>query len=275
MSEEETHEQQEAVQGEVLEEANEEQKEQVQYTYAIAYARVSTEDKGQNPESQLVAIREWAKRKGNYVIMAEFTDKSTGKNDNRPGLDSAFGYIIRNHRQETVKFVTECLVLDLDRLSRNIDDTQLIIRDFNRESVKLIIITKESIDVTTSQGKVFTTFLASSAQDYVDNLGDKIRAGQERARREGKTIGRPLSRINKFDINLLLGYAKMGYSLRDVAKIHNCSRITITRRLKDADKLEEFKTNYNEAVGQGKKGPALVNKKYKPKKSETSGKDSD
>lgn len=266
MGEEELNvEQQEAIQGD--QEDLEEEKEQVQNVYAVAYARVSTDDKGQNPESQLVAIRKWATRKGNYVILKEFSDKATGKDDDRPGLDSALGFIMRNHRNEKKMLITEFLVLDLDRLSRNMKQTNRLIDELDDLSVKLRLITQEDLDFQSKTGRVMATMKAFSAQEYVDTLGDKIRAGQERARQEGKTIGRPLSRVNKFDINLLLGYASMGYSLRDVARIHNCSRITITRRLNDAEKLEEFKNKYNEAVKAGKKGPALLNKKYKPKKS--------
>lgn len=37
------------------------------------YAQVSTLDKGQNPETQLIQIREYAKRR-NFEIIGEFID---------------------------------------------------------------------------------------------------------------------------------------------------------------------------------------------------------
>lgn len=239
-----------------------------QYTYAIAYARVSTDDKDQNPESQLVAIRKWVKQKGDIIVLKEFKDEVTGTDDERPGLDSAYGFIMRNHRNEKSKLVQEFIVLDMDRLSRNMTQTNRLIDALSEMGVRLRVITNENVDYDSKEGKLMAAFNSYSAQAYVDGLGDKIRAGQERARQEGKWIGRPLKRVNSFDEKLLLGYASMGYSLRDVAKIHNCARITITRRLQDLGKLDEYKRLYAEAIGQGKKGPALICKKYKPKKSD-------
>ena len=62
-----------------------------QTVYAIAYARVSTDDHDQNPESQLVEIRKFAKNRG-IEIVGEYQDKATGTNDERIGLDAAYGF---------------------------------------------------------------------------------------------------------------------------------------------------------------------------------------
>lgn len=60
-------------------------------TYAIAYARVSTDDHDQNPESQLTEIRRFAGDRG-ITILKEYQDKATGTNDDREGLDAAYGF---------------------------------------------------------------------------------------------------------------------------------------------------------------------------------------
>ena len=247
------------------EQQNDDVQEIVQMTYAIAYARVSTDDKGQNPESQLMAIRKWAK-KNSVVILKEFKDESTGQNDDRPGLDQAYGYIMRNHRNDKKHLITMFIVLDSDRLSRNMRDTNKLIEELTEMSVKLKYVAAENIDPSTPDGMLMNTFKAHTAEGYVSGHGQKVKAGLMRARAEGKHIGRPLSRVDKFDIDLLLAYADMGYSLRDVASVHSVSRLTVTRRLKDEDKLDEFKNRYAQALAQGKVGPALKSKKYKPKK---------
>lgn len=46
------------------------------------YARVSTLDKGQNPETQLIQIREYAKNR-NFVIIGEFIDCASGISEDR------------------------------------------------------------------------------------------------------------------------------------------------------------------------------------------------
>lgn len=237
-----------------------------QYTYAIAYGRVSTKDKKQDPEYQLMAIRKWAERKGDVIILKEFQDKSTGTNDDRPGLDSAYGYILRNHRNDKKHLITEFLVHDLDRFSRNKDDTNMLIRELKDMSVRLVMINEENVDMNNSYGRLVIDIKSTQAEGYVEGLGEKIKAGQDKARAQGKHIGRPLLNSGKFDTNLLIGLASMGYSLRDVSKVYNCSRITITRRLNEAGKLDEFKETYAKAISEGKVGPAMAVKNHKSTK---------
>ena len=51
------------------------------------YARVSTKNNGQNPETQLVALREYAKNRG-FEIAEEYVDLGvSGSKDRRPALD--------------------------------------------------------------------------------------------------------------------------------------------------------------------------------------------
>ena len=231
--------------------------------YAIAYARVSTADKDQNPESQFTAIRRWAKEK-NIKIVKEFQDKQSGATDDRPELERIFGWKRNNPN------VSKLLILAEDRLSRNMLDAPRLIKHFRDIGLEIIYTTNETLDLNTNEGLLLHDMKVYAGAQYIEGLKEKIRAGQERARNEGKHIGRPLSRVDKFDIDTLLGFASMGYSLRDVAAVYNCSRVTITRRLADAEKLDQFKENYNIALSQGKKGPALQKKKYKPKKEKPS-----
>lgn len=227
--------------------------------YAVAYARVSTDDKDQNPESQLRKIREYAKNK-NIEIVREFQDKSTGKNINRDGFYTMMGFLQSNRK------VSMCIALDSDRISRDMGDSAQIIEQMNEMGVNLVYVLAEFVDLSTPEGRLINSIKSYSDQNYVSGLSEKIKTGMERARAEGKHIGRPLKRSDKFSTELLLAYAAMGYSLRDVANVHDCSRVTITRRLQDEGKLDEFKRIYQEALASGKKGPALRIKKYKPKK---------
>ncbi len=46
------------------------------------YARVSTFDKGQDPETQLLQLREYARRRG-FDVAGEYVDHATGTNEER------------------------------------------------------------------------------------------------------------------------------------------------------------------------------------------------
>lgn len=46
------------------------------------YARVSTTDKGQDPETQLMQLREYAQRR-DFKVVGEFIDHASGTTENR------------------------------------------------------------------------------------------------------------------------------------------------------------------------------------------------
>src|SRR5208337_543456 len=55
---------------------------------AALYARVSTRDKGQDPEMQLTELREFAAKRG-WQVAGEFVDVGvSGSKDSRPQLDA-------------------------------------------------------------------------------------------------------------------------------------------------------------------------------------------
>ena len=56
---------------------------------AVLYARVSTLDKNQDPETQLRQLREYATRRG-FEVSHELTDRATGRNGDRPSAVSKY-----------------------------------------------------------------------------------------------------------------------------------------------------------------------------------------
>src|SRR5438045_7152023 len=76
------------------------------------YARVSTEDRGQDPENQLIQLRSWCAAAG-YQIGGEYIDHTSGGNgaDKRPRLAAMMDDA---HRRQ----FDLVLVWALDRLSR-------------------------------------------------------------------------------------------------------------------------------------------------------------
>src|SRR4051794_15678707 len=52
------------------------------------YARVSTEDRGQDPETQLRPLREYAERRG-FSVVGEFVDHASGTTETRPRVPAA------------------------------------------------------------------------------------------------------------------------------------------------------------------------------------------
>lgn len=219
-----------------------------QTKYAIAYARVSTDDHDQNPESQLVKIRSWAKDR-NIVIVEEYKDESTGTNDDRIGLDAVFGGKLRHPE------VSMLIVLDADRLSRNMEDTSRIIRDCNKFGMQVVYVADENLDLRTKEGLLMNAMKSYGAQAYTDGHSLKIKAGLERARQEGKHIGRPLVREDDINVDVLLGLIRSGYTLRTLEKMYGCSRATLVRRIEKAGRGDEYRLLVEDRKIKGKEIP--------------------
>ena len=145
------------------------------------YARVSTIDKGQDPETQLLALREYAARR-RFVPAGEYVDYASGTRDNRPQYQA----LLTAARQRQVDVV---LVWRYDRFARS---TQALVRALNEfHSLGVDFISyQENIDTTTPQGELIFTVMASLAQFESALLSERVKAGMARAKAQGKPISR-------------------------------------------------------------------------------------
>jgi len=66
------------------------------------YARVSTDDKGQDPLNQLLELREYAVRQG-WTVVREYTDEGTAKNGERTGFKQMWTDVAK-HRFDLLLF---------------------------------------------------------------------------------------------------------------------------------------------------------------------------
>jgi hypothetical protein len=78
---------------------------------AVLYARVSTDDKGQDPETQLRQLRDYAERRG-FAVAGEFVDFASGTRNDRP----QFKRLMEAARRREVDVV---LVWRYDRFARS------------------------------------------------------------------------------------------------------------------------------------------------------------
>lgn len=147
----------------------------------VIYARCSTDD--QSVEQQLFCLREWASRAG-HDIVAECTDEGvSGARNSRPGLAALQRLVTR--REAHMVAVTA-----LDRLGRTVAGLATLLADWNALGVGLYS-AREHIDTTTPSGKALLGMAAVFAEFERDLIVERTKAGMERARRNGKRIGRP------------------------------------------------------------------------------------
>lgn len=145
----------------------------------VFYARVSS--KGQNLDRQLARAKEV---KADKV----FTDKLSGKNTDRPGLEQTFDYIREGDIVE---------VVSLDRLSRDYNDIQHLVQRLKDKKVKLIV---DDLPQTNTGNELVDQFMLDMmvnlmgfvAQNEREKIRDRQRQGIAQAKRRGAYKGRPV-----------------------------------------------------------------------------------
>jgi DNA invertase Pin-like site-specific DNA recombinase len=146
------------------------------------YARVSTYDKGQDPETQLLQLREYVERRG-FDLVREYVDYASGTSEQR----EEYKKMIDQVRKRKIDVV---LVWRYDRFARS---TQALVNALNEfRSLRVDFISyQENIDTTTPQGEMIFNIMASLAQFESSLISERVKAGMARAKAQGKRISRP------------------------------------------------------------------------------------
>jgi DNA invertase Pin-like site-specific DNA recombinase len=147
---------------------------------AAIYARVSTLD--QEPENQLQELRRYVAARGWSAI--EFVDRGvSGAKDRRPALDQ----MIADAKRRKFDIV---VCWRLDRLGRNLRHLVTLLDDFQALGVAFVSM-GEGIDCTTPAGKLQLHVLAALSEFERGRIQERVKAGLQRVRSQGKRLGRP------------------------------------------------------------------------------------
>jgi DNA invertase Pin-like site-specific DNA recombinase len=151
------------------------------------YARVSTSDKGQDPENQLVQLRAWCQRMG-YAVAREYVEHESGgkRGDQRPRFTQLFADAARREFDMV-------LVWALDRFSRNgMMSTVTDLQRLGSYGVAFHSFTEPHLSTENELVRdVLLAVLASLAKLERTKISERTKAGLERARAKGKRLGRP------------------------------------------------------------------------------------
>ena len=148
------------------------------------YARVSTDDKGQDPLNQLLQLRQFAAQQG-WIVVAEYTDEQSAKNGNRPGFKAMW--------KDAERHRFDCLLFwSLDRLTREGTLATLnYLRRLKDLGIGFKSFTEQYIDSLGVFGDAIIGVLAAVAQQERIRISDRTKAGLARVRAQGKRLGRP------------------------------------------------------------------------------------
>jgi DNA invertase Pin-like site-specific DNA recombinase len=179
---------------------------------AAVYARVSTAD--QTAENQLLQLRAYVQARGWSAV--EYVDCISGTKDRRPELDRL---VVDAKRRK----VDTLVVWKLDRLGRSLKHLVMLLDELQSLGVGFVSL-GESIDTSTPAGRLQLHLLAAVAQFERERIVERVRAGLERARTQGKRLGRPRASL---PLERLQAVAHL--SLTEAAAALGVSRATIKR----------------------------------------------
>ena len=146
------------------------------------YARVSTLDKGQDPEMQLRELREYCQRR-DWSVAGEYVDHLSGTKDNRPELNRLMAEAHKRRFDVVV-------VWRFDRFARSVSHLLRALETFRSLGIEFISYS-EAIDTSTPVGKMTFTVLASVAELERSLIVERVHAGLRNAKAKGKRLGRP------------------------------------------------------------------------------------
>jgi DNA invertase Pin-like site-specific DNA recombinase len=188
------------------------------------YARVSTRDKGQDTENQLVQLREFCQRQG-WAIVGEYSDRVTGKHSDR----EQFQRLFNDASQRQFDLV---LFWSLDRFSREgVLETLNHLQRLSSYGVGYRSFTEQYLDSCGIFKDAVLSILATIAKQERIRLSERTVAGLEKARRAGRIGGRPRLVVNRTKV------AQMdaeGMTARDIGEELNISAASVCRILKAA-----------------------------------------
>lgn len=148
------------------------------------YARVSTRDKDQNPETQLMRLRDFVAGHPDWHITKEYVDVASANDLGHRTAWKALTDDAIKHKFDAV------LVFKLDRAFRSVKhmhDTLAVWEPLNIGFLSA----QEGFDTTTALGRLLLNLLASLAEFELETIRERVVAGMDRAKRQGKAIGRP------------------------------------------------------------------------------------
>ena len=183
------------------------------------YMRVSTKGHGQTTDTQALALREYAQRRG-IAVVAEYRDEGiSGSKDSRPALDR----LMKDARARKFDVV---IVARFDRFARSVSHLLRALEEFGHLGVNFVSLS-ESVDTSTPMGKMIFTVLGAVAELERNLIKERVHMGISRARKEGKQLGRPKRIFDREKARTML----QTMSAREVARQLGVSRGVVERAI--------------------------------------------
>ncbi len=211
------------------------------------YVRVS--GRGQTAENQERELRAWADRSG-YEVVRVYTDTISGARPDRAGLRAA---IAGAHQRD----YDVLLVWALDRLSREgIAPMLRHLEELRALGVRVRSCQESWVDTSSPLWDLLVAVFAWVAKQERERIGERVRAGQARARALGVRFGR---KPRVVDLEELRRRREAGWGWRRIARAMKAPTSTLRRKWEECQKSPAAMTHAHArlaGVSEGTEGEA-------------------
>lgn len=210
------------------------------------YARVSTTK--QETDNQLSQLREYA-RQQQWHVVAEYIDTASGAKSDRPQFKAMFEAAYRREFDLLLfwaldRFTREGTLQTLNYLTK-LEDYGVRYRSY----------TELWLDTAGPFRDVVLSLLATLAKQERKRIQERVKAGLQRARREGKTMGRPRFPVD--DSHMVYLRDELKLTPKQIAERLGCSVDTVWRHFREIASYERRHARDGQ-TDQGSGEPATI-----------------
>ena len=148
----------------------------------VVYARVSTSDKEQDPETQLLALRDYC-RANDWQVGKEYVDTASARD---LAHRTAWRELLDDCAKRRFKAV---VVFKLDRAFRSVKEMHDTLATWELLGVEFRSL-REQFETSTAVGRLLLNLLAAVAEFELEMIRERVKAGMDRAQR-GRYDHRP------------------------------------------------------------------------------------
>ena len=191
----------------------------------FAYCRVSTAE--QTTDNQVQEIRT-----GGFALQPHRVITETVSGSQAASERPEFCRLLDRLESGDVLIVTK-----LDRLGRSAVDVRSTVEGLAGMGVRVHCLALGGTDLTSAAGKLTMQVIAAVAEFELDLLRERTHAGLERARAEGKTMGRPPA-LTEAQRDEVMQRLRAGENIAALAREYDVGRATV-QRLRDLVKVQD------------------------------------
>lgn len=204
---------------------------------AVIYSRVSSSSDRQNTQRQILDLKSYA-QKNDFEVIRDFSENISGakRNEERSVLMECVSFCIANE-------IDSLLCSELSRIGR---DTLQVLKTLEELHLKKINVYIQNLGINTLNEKkeinpiasIIVTVMAEMAKIERTNIVYRLESGRQRYIEAGGRLGRKEGSIKtieakKEEYKDVVSLLKRKYSIRNTAKLSNCSISTVQRVKKD------------------------------------------